>query len=197
MRGALTQQMNNIKGLLRVLGSSPRMRGAHSADCWHAWPYGIIPADAGSTARKIVVCVPVADHPRGCGEHNAVTYKQNSAQGSSPRMRGAHLEQLHLAASGRIIPADAGSTGGHRLYTLCKRDHPRGCGEHLYSCSVWSNKSGSSPRMRGALVPEAFLEGMLGIIPADAGSTPSRSYPWSAIEDHPRGCGEHRLSFKL
>ena len=156
MRGALTQQMNNIKGLLRVLGSSPRMRGAHSADCWHAWPYGIIPADAGSTgdvaivlpafidagiipadagstARKIVVCVPVADHPRGCGEHNAVTYKQNSAQGSSPRMRGAHLEQLHLAASGRIIPADAGSTGGHRLYTLCKRDHPRGCGEHRLS----------------------------------------------------------------
>ena len=32
-----------------------------------------------------------------------------------------------------------------------------------------------------------------GIIPADAGSTPSCSTPSTRAGDHPRGCGEHRL----
>ena len=71
------------------------------------------------------------------------------------------------------------------------RDHPRGCGEHVIPQGSRRYPTGSSPRMRGAppqLVPATFL---LGIIPADAGSTDESSLtiPWSA--DHPRGCGEH------
>ena len=45
--------------------------------------------------------------------------------------------------------------------------------------------------MRGALpVPQTHLAGT-GIIPADAGSTPSLRQAIRQTRDHPRGCGEH------
>ena len=52
--------------------------------------------------------------------------------------------------------------------------------------------TGSSPRMRGALV-----DGILGviwirIIPADAGSTYGLRASKPIEKDHPRGCGEHK-----
>ena len=45
--------------------------------------------------------------------------------------------------------------------------------------------------MRGALVTGANRNHRIGIIPADAGSTPSSSSATYDAEDHPRGCGEH------
>ena len=51
------------------LGSSPRMRGAHSLTSGHLLTRGIIPADAGSTCGSAWIDSPVSDHPRGCGEH--------------------------------------------------------------------------------------------------------------------------------
>ena len=45
--------------------------------------------------------------------------------------------------------------------------------------------------MRGALTKPALLAEMLGIIPADAGSTPGSYRCRWYTEDHPRGCGEH------
>ena len=60
-------------------------------------------------------------------------------------------------------------TFGRRSFQ--KADHPRGCGEHLYSSS--------------------FLPYLKGIIPADAGNTSGRCGRRSWAGDHPRGCGEH------
>ena len=53
-----------------LLGSSPRMRGALAAVARAAREVGIIPADAGSTHLSAIGKFPVADHPRGCGEHD-------------------------------------------------------------------------------------------------------------------------------
>ena len=50
-------------------GSSPRMRGAQTAELLAHDELGIIPADAGSTSSHSVHLVIVEDHPRGCGEH--------------------------------------------------------------------------------------------------------------------------------
>ena len=36
-----------------------------------------------------------------------------------------------------------------------------------------------------------------GIIPADAGSTEDDAFGCAAGEDHPRGCGEHRVRSSL
>ena len=55
--------------LLKLTGSSPRMRGTRTI----RWPptrnRRIIPADAGNTRSGPPDWVPAPDHPRGCGEH--------------------------------------------------------------------------------------------------------------------------------
>ena len=91
----------------------------------------------------------------------------------------------------RIIPADAGSTWGKSHLYWLRRDHPRGCGEHMRAALIRLVRMGSSPRMRGARDVAQQLPAPVGIIPADAGST---SRPVRSIfrkRDHPRGCGEH------
>ena len=45
--------------------------------------------------------------------------------------------------------------------------------------------------MRGAPDPMVCLRFVMGIIPADAGSTDTSVGPCLITEDHPRGCGEH------
>ena len=118
--------------------------------------------------------------------------KVSFKQGSSPRMRGARGGSHLPSARRRIIPADAGSTRVITLPATFIRDHPRGCGEHLYQILKWVGLAGSSPRMRGALHLLGQGRRVQRIIPADAGSTISRHAHDLAGEDHPRGCGEHQ-----
>ena len=115
----------------------------------------IIPADAGSTPSSRYIRSDPGDHPRGCGEHLLPVIGLAARAGSSPRMRGARGQRFGLSSSGRIIPADAGSTPFHSLVIpVCQ---------------------GSSPRMRGALLLIGVLLTESRIIPADAGSTNHRS----------------------
>ena len=104
------EHMNQTGLGTRMMGSSPRMRGALAgADADHP-EYGIIPADAGSTVSGNVHLRGSRDHPRGCGEHDdEITVAQKRA-GSSPRMRGALFPTPDSCTIPRIIPADAGST---------------------------------------------------------------------------------------
>ena len=159
---------------------------------------------------------PSQDHPRGCGEHLLKDGEHSYQQGSSPRMRGARLLADNRIDVERIIPADAGSTSSADSPNRSFKDHPRGCGEHDMSREWFGDDRGSSPRMRGAHCVRRWIQRYARIIPADAGSTPSRSpraWPsaaaWTRIipadagstqdltdilarlEDHPRGCGEH------
>ena len=111
-------------------GSSPRMRGAHPQLSGLNTHPGIIPADAGSTRPCARSMRSRRDHPRGCGEHGESAVFPVSGQGSSPRMRGAHIDRDVLGGDGGIIPADAGSTMRLSAHPMHSRDHPRGCGEH-------------------------------------------------------------------
>ena len=111
--------------------------------------------------------------------------------GSSPRMRGARYDTPGFIYCCRIIPADAGSTSHAAMALRLSQDHPRGCGEHSVFQMRGLPSLGSSPRMRGAPpAPVSRSEG-IGIIPADAGSTPRSGLPKRGHRDHPRGCGEH------
>ena len=175
----------------RFQGSSPRMRGAPADRTVRDGPDRIIPADAGSTPEAAGSPTTAWDHPRGCGEHTAVSVPVRLRTGSSPRMRGALLAPCRHADAGGIIPADAGSTGEHGHVLVPVGDHPRGCGEHPAVLKSHAQAQGSSPRMRGAL-SGVYLEGVqLRIIPADAGSTPALQPLERDHQDHPRGCGEH------
>ena len=92
-----------------------------------------------------------------------------------------------------IIPADAGNTlcSCHRLAE--RRDHPRGCGEHIAARLMFQGETGSSPRMRGTRSLSATPIRANRIIPADAGNTSDVKDRWTKSQDHPRGCGEHQI----
>ena len=55
--------------------------------------------------------------------------------------------------------------------------------------------TGSSPRARGALVDHADQEGVVGLIPAGAGSTARSTSSWRRRRAHPRGRGEHTSAY--
>ena len=170
------------------------MRGAPRASLCLRVVDRIIPADAGSTRPAFICQALVGDHPRGCGEHEIPVLGELGIPGSSPRMRGAPEVAIEYVSHGRIIPADAGSTSSRTWPAGPPRDHPRGCGEHAVHRRSWKLASGSSPRMRGALVLPEHAQADTRIIPADAGSTLHVLGVCSAWADHPRGCGEHGLS---
>ena len=165
------KHVRSCESSMTCMGSSPRMRGAHSGVHFSTPLRRIIPADAGSTRGLVAVGSALRDHPRGCGEHARMTTATRPARGSSPRMRGALVDYGHDLVIPGIIPADAGSTwragGDEEKY----RDHPRGCGEHAGRLSTRSWVLGSSPRMRGAHQGTVAGPQCRGIIPADAGST--------------------------
>ena len=108
-------------------------------------------------------------------------------------MRGALVAWDGTLHGGRIIPADAESTFLRMRGLSAGPDHPRGCGEHGWRAAPGWLVSGSSPRMRGARRISGDYPRMVGIIPADAGSTLSSLMTFSGRKDHPRGCGEHIL----
>ena len=112
-------------------------------------------------------------------------------EGSSPRMRGALIVITSIELVERIIPAYAGSTSTTTDGTSCRWDHPRVCGEHAFRIYATANRSGSSPRMRGALLFLKIDAHKAGIIPAYAGSTRGSAYRTQGQWDHPRVCGEH------
>ena len=167
------------------------MRGALPHRDQRVHPRGIIPAYAGSTPSRPSSDGSRRDHPRVCGEHMLPAPVPMVTVGSSPRMRGAHVERHRRLANVGIIPAYAGSTEGSDIDVEFTGDHPRVCGEHPPTYTATWCASGSSPRMRGALATLVSRAKSGGIIPAYAGSTPRTSAPGALLWDHPRVCGEH------
>ena len=167
------------------------MRGAHLGLVRYETLDGIIPAYAGSTPTTRYQARQTRDHPRVCGEHAASRASKDRRAGSSPRMRGAPgLFRCRRQHHG-IIPAYAGSTDASIDLWNCRGDHPRVCGEHPTLRAPTTPRTGSSPRMRGAL--ELVFAGAVsaGIIPAYAGSTRASTETRCRAGDHPRVCGEH------
>ena len=93
-------------------GSSPHTRGALAFGDHVGVGPGIIPAYAGSTARRRYPAVPPTDHPRIRGEHYSHECELPDRHGSSPHTRGAPMISMCGAGTRGIIPAYAGSTEG-------------------------------------------------------------------------------------
>ena len=125
------------------------------------------------------------------GEHALGEEERWARLGSSPHARGAPGERVLGRLRLGIIPACAGSTSRDRRRPHTGWDHPRMRGEHFLGPPVPTPARGSSPHARGAQVARLGHELAHGIIPACAGSTASRPYPWPAPRDHPRMRGEH------
>ena len=163
-------------GVEPELGSSPRMRGTQSIKRKILVTARIIPADAGNTPCSCLLSHSRQDHPRGCGEHQFYVFGHRFHPGSSPRMRGTRIRTNGPSRRRGIIPADAGNTASASVSIGIVRDHPRGCGEHLYGVRAMACSLGSSPRMRGTLSSKLMSMVSRRIIPADAGNTITTGY---------------------
>ena len=131
-------------------GSSPHVRGALRQTQRQGQRPGIIPACAGSTPSNTTPRATTRDHPRMCGEHFNCEEVALMRVGSSPHVRGAHLDRRLPRRESGIIPACAGSTWPASPPWHSSWDHPRMCGEHFIFGGDLPLTEGSSPHVRGA-----------------------------------------------
>ena len=110
-----------------LTGSSPRMRGKHTAGRLPSGGHRIIPAHAGQTRTRCRSSCRQSDHPRACGANFAVFFENRLHPGSSPRMRGKLAGVLRVYQCGRIIPAHAGQTTRPTPAMMPSTDHSRTC----------------------------------------------------------------------
>ena len=109
-------------------------------------------------------------------------------------MRGTVTSDAHTRLAHRITPADAGNSMFISPYLLFKGDHPRGCGEQKVKKNIDTTPAGSPPRMRGTALSFSVFKRLGGITPADAGNRLGYMDKTINDEDHPRGCGEQKMS---
>ena len=131
-------------------GSSPHVRGALGVTTGVVAMIGIIPACAGSTRTPLMTRCMIRDHPRMCGEHCSSSANRSASPGSSPHVRGALPRNTAEFQCRGIIPACAGSTETVARRAERQWDHPRMCGEHVYTADDVVHSKGSSPHVRGA-----------------------------------------------
>ena len=109
-------------------------------------------------------------------------------------MRGKLIIVHVISKVDRITPAGAGKTSPFALGKSAPQDHPRRCGENISTARRYTRLKGSPPQVRGKLVSLFDARMPARITPAGAGKTLVR---WSIVHgtwDHPRRCGENRMS---
>ena len=136
-----------------TIGSSPRVRGKRAHDDHAIIDPRIIPARAGQTGGFVHPCLRRADHPRACGANGRVRTAAYAPTGSSPRVRGKRAGFYVAGDEDRIIPARAGQTTLMPNISAQTTDHPRACGANTFAGQWRGYADGSSPRVRGKLMP--------------------------------------------
>ena len=151
-------------------GSPPRVRGKERGEI-HIFPLvRITPACAGKSVR-------------------ALPY-MHWWTGSPPRVRGKATHITRGEQSMRITPARAGKSSASRKTAGTFWDHPRVCGEKLFSSPMMASSLGSPPRVRGKVAWYLCRRLRRGITPACAGKSSFCAALSSWAGDHPRVCGE-------
>ena len=150
------------------------MRGKDAGKSDGSTEHRITPAHAGKRSAMVISSSSTRDHPRACGE------KQQNFVSMGPY--------------NRITPAHAGKSLQGTMQPKRDRDHPRACGEknqRQVGCAV---HQGSPPRMRGKVPCGLVLFVEDGITPAHAGKSNKTLRNVDVAWDHPRACGEKKLS---
>ena len=160
------------------------MRGKVHPICAAENAIRITPAHAGKRRILKARVIMRRDHPRACGEKDALLANLNVCPGSPPRMRGKAGSTEVQDADIRITPAHAGKRQGCPGGCIPNRDHPRACGEKKIANSDELAVEGSPPRMRGKETCAPTAQRNMGITPAHAGKRLKRfrsTVPHAAI----------------
>ena len=147
-------------------GSPPHGRGKVNPTNTTAGGYGITPAWAGKSRRRMTSWGGVLDHPRVGGEKAANFRAVCGPRGSPPRGRGKVPVQRQKRISPRITPAWAGKRQPRRPSNRDRRDHPRVGGEKTWTPCKQCMTLGSPPRRRGKVVQHLVQQLHGGITPA-------------------------------
>ena len=174
------------------MGSPPRVRGKQTYKDKLGTPNRITPACAGKTGCPGTAAPARQDHPRVCGENSRLRGVHTSRRGSPPRVRGKPSVVEWVIHKLRITPACAGKTEYMRTRVRFLKDHPRVCGENFMLSKDSTPGPGSPPRVRGKRRKNNIPLLHVGITPACAGKTVSVNFVTTAVEDHPRVCGENK-----
>ena len=134
--------------------------------------------------------------PRRCGENGSLKVLALQRAGSPPQVRGKRDTSSTFRRRKRITPAGAGKTARCTYDTNLNRDHPRRCGENIFSFPNSVKQIGSPPQVRGKLLPVEYLLNFVRITPAGAGKTEKLVSAPCRCQDHPRRCGENHQSVK-
>ena len=105
-------------------------------------------------------------------------------------MRGKVFSCTDFRSFTRITPAYAGKRVPALCRPLCRRDHPRVCGEKGDKVKHCFHVLGSPPRVRGKGFCGIVIHRRIGITPACAGKSQLRRLCLLRSRDHPRVCGE-------
>ena len=172
------------------------MRGKGTVGrCW-ARCTRITPAYAGKSFVDRRYGYRAWDHPRVCGEKSHACNTNDKAMGSPPRMRGKGMAKRTSMVHHGITPAYAGKSTIQRRNAYRGWDHPRVCGEKLTTFDSGKLIPGSPPRMRGKDPFPSRLAPAVRITPAYAGKRVSVVVVGLPCRDHPRVCGEKRMTFR-
>ena len=130
-----------------------------------------------------------AIHPRVCGGNAAAALGIPSNAGTSPRVRGKHLENGLGVGHNRYIPACAGETYPLLGWQIRCRVHPRVCGGNDIVGLGLEPVRGTSPRVRGKHLGAVSVDQTQRYIPACAGETVGAEPSPRQKGVHPRVCG--------
>ena len=174
-----------------MAGSSPLTRGKLIPVQGRFLVERLIPAHARKTKNARRPCQGRWAHPRSRGENTAIFGVSSAKQGSSPLMRGKLLQVAKGERVHGLTPAHAGKTASRTTQSYCGRAHSRSRGENDARVGGLAGVAGSSPLMRGKLLPEDTPLGVPGLIPAHAGKTARRRRTLCSRRAHPRSCGDN------
>ena len=165
----------------------PRLRGVYVKLQWWELPWaGSSPLARGLPWSSSSPPRSTPDHPRLRGVYADAWIIHAAWAGSSPLARGLRGHGPARDEFGRIIPACAGFTQGHRADAPGPPDHPRLRGVYKVFGVGPDLRVGSSPLARGLPGVRAAGSAVARIIPACAGFTPRWIGGPRHERDHPR-----------
>jgi len=110
-------------------------------------------------------------------------------------VRGTDEELQRINSRRRFIPARAGNRPLVAAVPAGPTVHPRPCGEQPKAATIAAISAGSSPPVRGTVVPRVYYHNINRFIPARAGNRIVVHTSHFILAVHPRPCGEQ--SFPL
>ena len=123
------EKVGGISARSCCTGSPPRMRGKAGFAMYLDVSARITPAYAGKRKSCAAQKTSAWDHPRVCGEKQALLCTWMFLQGSPPRMRGKESHARRKRQAHGITPACAGKSSRPDRPSTGLLDHPRMCGE--------------------------------------------------------------------